>query len=191
VAPHPSPMKGAGGRRVVQPGGPMIPSGGGGRGRPPHRQPGGPMIPSAHGGKGRPHPSPMKPAGGYGKRGLAGPLLDGWWITGGNGELANCAAVAVANSLLLSSGLRISDGELLRLHDRAGPLSIAEALEAFRPASFTELHGRFTELHVIAGLDTPHGPHAALILGESLVTWGGVMDWPDDWLLEEAWEVAF
>ena len=191
---------------------------------------------------------PVKPGGvvkrakHHPKRHLAGPALGGWWITGGNDTADNCAAVAVANSLLLSSGLRVSDGELLRLHDRAGPLSIPEALEALAQArrapaaeplracglvgaghpslSVHEVTGRAAEealtvaagqqashaalagpvgAHLglafahalILGVETPHGPHAALIIGDALVTWGGVMDWPDDWLLDEAWSVTW
>jgi hypothetical protein len=165
---------------------------------------------------------PVKPGGvvkrakHHPKRHLAGPALDGWWINGGNDVTDNCAAVAVANSLLLSSGLRISDAELLRLHDRAGPLSIPEALAAFREVSpcapaagdvaRSTLCGsaRMTGYPgggggqilapgylLLAGLATPHGPHAALVLGDSLVTWGGVTDWPDDWLLDEAWSVTW
>jgi hypothetical protein len=164
--------------------------------------------------KGKKKP-PVKPGGvvkrakKHPKRHLAGPALGGWWITGGNDDRDNCAAVAVANSLLLATGYRADDGELLRLHDRAGPLSIPEALAGVRPtrwrvpdaqpssallhdgdqpASANLILGR-TQL--IIGLATPHGPHAALVLGGALVTWGGVTDWPDDWLLEEAWAVTW
>lgn len=193
---------------AVQPGGPMKPSGpakGGGGGhhqpkahhkrahqkKPPRKFPGG-VIVTKHP-KAKRHPKhPRHP-----KRGLAGPALAGWWITGGNDQLDNCAAVAVANSLLLATGRRLPDAELLRLHDRAGPLSIPEALAALRPAKFKfwpeslNLAAANESPGCIAGLDTPHGPHAALLLGDALVTWGGVMDWPDDWLLDEAWEVTW
>lgn len=145
------------------------------------------------------------------KRKLAGNSLDGGWITGGNDVLDNCAAVAVANSLLAATGRRLDDAELLRLHDRAGPLSIAEALAAARQRWEECPYGTAQERQhpdllragdhcsqrrredpgLIAGLVTPHGPHAALLLGGALVTWGGVIPWPDDWLLDEAWAVAW
>jgi hypothetical protein len=200
--------------------------------KPPRKMPGGKIV-----------TKPKHP-----KRGLAWPSPGGWWITGGNDAADNCAAVAVANSLLAATGRRLDDAELLRLHDRAGPLSIPEALAAAREIRelaavdrdaarlVSEHHGQLQPLHfgqleqldhvavallddhapvaagpvngngghagrrdpalvfihsLIVGLATPHGPHAALLLGESLVTWGGVMDWPDDWLLEEAWEVRW
>jgi hypothetical protein len=154
------------------------------------------------------------------KHGLAGPGSGGWWILGGNDTADNCAAVAVANSLLLSSGLRVSDAELLRLHDRAGPLSIPEAIAALAvpgfpvcspwPADQRSDGGGFGEfatrairgvvpapgdltgrLPLVIGVATPHGPHAALLLGDGLVTWGGLIPWPDDWLLDEAWAVTW
>ncbi len=138
---------------------------------------------------------PVKPGGTikraslHPKRGLAGPALNGWWITGGNDVADNCAAVAVANSLLLSSGLRLDDAELLRLHDRAGPLSVSEALAALGAAQFAET-GQISDGAVI-GIATPHGPHAALWHGGGLVTWGGHLPVPDDWLAEEAWAVTW
>jgi hypothetical protein len=162
--------------------------------------------------KGR-KPPPVKPGGvvkrakKHPKRHLAGPCIEihGWWITGGNDVADNCAAVAVANSLLLATGYRVADGELLRLHDRAGPLSIPEALAAAwpRPSLLDALtcedviresrncRSEAWPSGTLLGLDTPHGPHAALLLGGALVTWGGVTDWPDDWLLEEAWAVTW
>ena len=118
--------------------------------------------------------------------------LGGGWILGGNDVADNCAAVAVANALLLSSGLRTSDAELLRLHDRAGPLSIPQALAAFG-ARFTEHQpgGAAAPWTSVAGLATPHGPHAGLLLGGDLVTWGGLLALPDDWDIEEAWAVTW
>ena len=109
------------------------------------------------------------------------------------------------------------DAELLRLHDRAGPLSIAEVLDALTcecvirisrnrrseawptrtllGAAFTELQtqpGDAVPWPVVAGLATPHGPHAGLLLpGGGLVTWGGEMALPDDWDIEECWAVTW
>jgi hypothetical protein len=127
------------------------------------------------------------------KRKLAGTPLDGGWILGGNDTADNCAAVAVANALLAMSGHRMSDAELLGLHGRAGPLSIPEALAALG-ASFTELQpqpGDAAPWSIVAGLATPHGSHAALLLGGNLVTWGGVLALPDDWDIEECWAVTW
>jgi len=179
-------------------GGPMTPGG-----------PGGPPLSKAGGGWVG-HAPQHKKAKKHPKRKLAGTPLDGGWILGGNDAADNCAAVAVANALLLT-GLRVPDAELLRIHDRAGPLSIAEALSALRPWSVAEcgkspynisaFSTPFTELQpqpggrspwpVVAGLATPHGPHAALLLGDALVTWGGEMTLPDDWDIEECWAVTW
>lgn len=168
-----------GGGQKMSPGGPG--------GTPPARKsPGGWAGKAPHHKKAKKHP----------KRKLAGAPLDGGWILGGNDVADNCAAVAVANALLLSSKLRTSDAELARLHDRAGPLSIAEALPALGASftSFTEVQpqpGGAAPWPIVAGLATPHGPHAALLLGDHLITWGGEMAWPDDWLLEECWAVTW
>ena len=125
------------------------------------------------------------------KRKLAGTPLAGAWILGGNDVADNCAAVAVANALLMT-GLRVPDAELARLHARAGPLSIAEALDALG-AMYTEAQpGDAVPWPVVAGLATPHGPHAGLLLpGGGLVTWGGLMALPDDWDIEECWAVTW
>jgi len=162
-------------------GGPMTPGG-----------PGGPPLSKAGGGWVG-HAPQHKKAKKHPKRKLAGTPLGGGWILGGNDAADNCAAVAVANALLLT-GLRVPDAELLRIHDRAGPLSIAEALAALA-GGFTELQpqpGGRSPWPVVAGLATPHGPHAALLLGDALVTWGGVLDEiPGDWDIEEAWAVTW
>ena len=160
--------------------------------------PGGPPLAKAGGGWVGRAPQHKK-AKKHPKRKLAGTPLPGGWILGGNDVADNCAAVAVANALLLT-GLRVPDAELLRIHDRAGPLSIFEALRAacgqFGAGSdgFAELQpqpGDAVPWPVVAGLATPHGPHAALLLGGALVTWGGEMTLPDDWDVEEAWAVTW
>jgi len=251
---------------------PLSQAGGGWRGKAPQQPPRSGLNPSGppphhhkaphhhRGGGGAP---PLSQAGGgwrgkapahrkakkHPKRKLAGTPLGGGWILGGNDAADNCAAVAVANALLAATGRRVPDAELLRIHDRAGPLSIAEALAAAREiheadaiherrlagvgvqhhAELDALHlgqlehlddsavallddyppvaagpvngngrdiGRgdpaFVLVHpLIVGLATPHGPHAALLLGDALVTWGGEMALPGDWLLEECWAVTW
>ena len=153
--------------------------------------PGGPPLAKAGGGWVG-HAPQHKKAKKHPKRKLAGTPLGGGWILGGNDTADNCAAVAVANALLLTRGLRTSGTELARLHDRAGPLSIAEALTALG-AMYTEAQpGDAVPWPVVAGLATPHGPHAGLLLpGGALVTWGGEMALPDDWDIEEAWAVTW
>lgn len=175
--------------------------------------PGGPMkggpAPKAHHKKHH-HPKPkiqpggvMKRAKHHPKRKLArSPLLSsGPWILGGNNVAGNCAAVAVANSLLLATGIRATDAELLALHDRCGPLSISEALAAvaarglsgIRPVSFCDVSRTglpFTARGLLLGLEMPGGSHAALGLAGGLVTWGELAGW-DDELIDEAWLVTW
>jgi hypothetical protein len=66
---------------------------------------------------------------------LAAPALPGEWILGGNDRYTDCAAAAVANSLLACTGLRASDEDILRLHlaaagDPDAGASIAGVLRA-------------------------------------------------------------
>jgi hypothetical protein len=52
--------------------------------------------------------------------GLARPGTGGGWVLGGNDRYLTCAAAAVANGLLLATGTRLSDEEVLGLHAAAG-----------------------------------------------------------------------
>lgn len=168
-------------------GGPITP-GGGGTGAP--AKPPAKAAKHHHHAKHHPKAHHHHKAKHHPKRTLAGAPLGGTWILGGNDVAGNCALVAVANALLAATGERISDGELLRIHDRAGPLSIPEALQALG-LNFPELQpGGDSPWSCVAGLVTPHGPHAALLLGDDLVTWGGVLSLPEDWEIEELWAVT-
>jgi hypothetical protein len=60
---------------------------------------------------------------------LAAPPLPGGWILGGNDRYPNCAAAAVANSLLACTGVRPSDADVLRLHlAAAGDLDVSASI---------------------------------------------------------------
>jgi hypothetical protein len=70
--------------------------------------------------------------------GLARAGRAGEWILGGNDQYLTCAAAAVANSLLLATGQRVSDEDALGLHRSAGGTevtgtSVLAALEAAQP----------------------------------------------------------
>ena len=74
--------------------------------------------------------------------GLARSGSGGAWVLGGNDRYLTCAAAAVANSLLLATGTRLSDDEVLGLHVAAGGgrdagASVLATLEAagIRPSS--------------------------------------------------------
>lgn len=51
--------------------------------------------------------------------GLARPGCAGAWVLGGNDRYLTCAAAAVANSLLMATGRRVADEDVLELHAAA------------------------------------------------------------------------
>lgn len=114
------------------------------------------------------------------KRGAIAPCSDGWWVTGDNDRLETCVPVALANSLLIVTGLRVADWQIRAL---AGLRAITDVLGAlgvpFRPAD---------GLHDGAILGVA-GAHAATVHDGALVSWGA--EYPPDALgaVEEAWEV--
>jgi hypothetical protein len=59
--------------------------------------------------------------------GQARPARGGGWVLGGNDRYATCVAAAVANSLLLATGQRASDEDVLGLHVAAAGRLDAEA----------------------------------------------------------------
>jgi hypothetical protein len=116
------------------------------------------------------------------KRGAPGLCAEGWWVTAGNDRLDTCVAVAVANSYLAVTGLRVPDWQVLAL---AGMRTIPGVLEAlgvpYGPAG--GLCGG-----VILGVA---GEHAVTVHDGALVSWGA--EHPLDGLgeIEEAWEVCW
>jgi hypothetical protein len=116
------------------------------------------------------------------KRGAIAPSADGFWVTGDNDRLETCVPVALANSLLIVTGLRVADWQVRAL---AGLRAISDVLGAldvpFRPAE--GLHDG-----VILGVA---GAHAVTVHDGALVSWGA--EYPLDGLgaVEEAWEVGW
>jgi hypothetical protein len=123
--------------------------------------------------------------------GLARPGSGGEWVLGGNDEYLTCAAAAVANSLLLATGQRLSDEDVLGLHvAAAGSLdveaSVLGVLEAasgrglgrVRPAKFQPLAPKLgtaaarSKFACILELALPGGTHAVLLGDGFAVTWG-------------------
>ena len=83
---------------------------------------------------------PAKTAKARKARKLAGPCSGGW-VAGGNDLFETCAMTAVANSLLLSSGLRASDEEITAFGEG---LTIAEALARKPPSLGSPATSRHT-----------------------------------------------
>lgn len=114
------------------------------------------------------------------KRGAVAPCADGWWVTGDNDRLETCVPVALANSLLIVTGLRVADWQIRALAGLRAVTDVLGALDVpFRPAE--GLHDG-----VILGVA---GAHAVTVHDGALVSWGA--EYPLDALgpVEEAWEV--
>jgi hypothetical protein len=130
--------------------------------------------------------------------GLARPGSGGQWVLGGNDRYLTCAAAAVANSLLLATGQRLSDEEVLGLHVAAAgsaqaPASVLGVLEAAQERGFGGARPAAREQPVrslakaaslpeptdagrprtlILELALPGGIHAVLLADGFAVTWG-------------------
>lgn len=133
----------------------------------------------------------------------AAALLRGWWALGCNDVVPTCASVAVANHLMAHTGLMMTEGEVLALHEMAGGedgASVADVLEVLHERHLELLRGsawlqsftRTDEEVIVAGLvvgfSLPHARHAVLSHPRGMVSWGRVMPWagvPDEaWALE-------
>ena len=113
--------------------------------------------------------------------GLARPGSGGAWVLGGNDRYLTCAAAAVANSLLMATGQRLSDEDVLRLHVAAGGSLDAEAsvpgvLDAAHQfglsSGFDEGKADINPHGLIVELALPGGIHAVLLADGFAVTWG-------------------
>jgi len=116
--------------------------------------------------------------------GLARPGGGGAWIPGGNDLYPTCAAAAVANSLLLATGKRVGDDDVLGLHlaaaesleAEASVLAVLEAaqesghVQAFR--SNLEFGGPQFKVPSILEIALPGGIHAVLLADGFAITWG-------------------
>jgi hypothetical protein len=126
-------------------------------------------------------------------RGATGSLAR-TWVLGGNDEYDSCTATAFANSLLLVSGIRPSDEEVLALYEIAGLVSIKESLEALmdvglagvRPLSCDPVG--FLAPGFVVGVT---GDHTATYDWDSLITWGGKVRLCRAWQVEEAWSIEW
>ena len=128
-----------------------------------------------------------------GSRWIAGPNTDGWGL---------CAPVAVANALLGATGTVATDGQVERLHARAGGTrgTGVPVLSALAAAHRYGLAGCRLKSWRPAGLDDadvlllqlPEGIHAAAFAGMSVITWGGEVplgEW--DGVILGAWSLTW
>ena len=131
------------------------------------------------------------------------PSLPGWSM-GCNDAGPTCASAAVANHLLASTGLEMTEQEIALLHmlagghDGADIPSVLEVLLA-RPALVAGARGglaRFfqaDEQALVPGLvvvtDLGHARHAVLSHPGGMVSWGGIRPWEGSPL--EAWAIEW
>lgn len=113
--------------------------------------------------------------------GLTRPGSGGAWILGGNDEYLTCAAAAVANSLLLATGTRLSDEDVLDLHVAeagspdapASVLGVLETAQRFGLArGFDEGKADINPHGLILEIALPGGIHAVLLADGFAVAWG-------------------
>jgi hypothetical protein len=119
---------------------------------------------------------------------LAGPCSP-WFVSGGNDMAGTCTMTAVANSLLLATGRRACDEEILAFGEA---LSIAQAIElaGCRGLAGVRLAGAWPLAAPVPGcvvrLELDEGDHAALLAGAGLmVSWGALV--PARGRAAEAW----
>lgn len=136
----------------------------------------------------RAKPAHVKKAHKKVKRGFAGPGA-GPWLLAGNDVLDTCAVAAVANSLLLATGIRPADAELAHL---PAATSIEELLECVAGRGLAGVRlARYGPVEdwldgVVAGVRLPGGaPHTVTAAGRLVVSWGALGPLEGD--VEEAW----
>jgi hypothetical protein len=128
--------------------------------------------------------------------GLARPTVPGGWVLGGNDRYATCAAAAVANSLLLATGIRAGDEDVLALHVAAAghpgtPASVLGVLEAALEHGLAgwPLTG-FGPGSGIAEISLPGGLHAVALGDGFAVTWGNAVPVPQ-WPVLATWAITW
>ena len=142
--------------------------------------------------------------------GLARPGTGAAWVLGGNDRYQTCAAAAVANSLLLATGQRLSDEDVLGLHvaaagsldEPASVLGVLEALSGAAAGLVSTLHPCGLALFgsclvrgrtpLIVELSLPGGIHAVALGDGFAVTWGDAVAVDTAFLAQQAvaaWQI--
>jgi hypothetical protein len=127
-------------------------------------------------------------------RGATG-LLQGTWILGANDEYDSCIATAFANSLLLATGIRVPDEEVLALYEITGLVSIKESLEALSRVGLAGVKPvDCSPVTIKENIWTPGlilgvaGDHTIVFDSDGIITWGGKISY-GSWQVEEAWSI--
>jgi hypothetical protein len=126
---------------------------------------------------------------------------EGPWITAGNDEKYDCCiAVAIANHLWISTGLRLTDEQVWMLHAAGGGEDVEQTLEAatsgelwdnVKLETHTQLEiGEPLEGALLISFPTDNGDHVALLLPDGkMASWGESYPVPDH--VEEAWALKW
>jgi hypothetical protein len=152
-------------------------------------------------------PAAAKPAAPAPKRSAAGLAVPGDWIVGGNDELPSCVAASVANSLLSVTGIRVSDADVLELHELADlgdGVSISDVLSSLmlygigghQPARVMNVGDALAQapgsypLGLVIGVTDGVNDHAVTWTPQGLISWGAPLSesLAHEWFLDgEAW----
>jgi hypothetical protein len=126
---------------------------------------------------------------------------EGPWITAGNDEKYDCCiAVAIANHLWISTGLRLTDEQVWMLHAVGGGEDVEQTLEAASSGELWDnVHledyakletGEPLEGALLISFPTDNGDHVALLLPDGkMASWGESYPVPDH--VEEAWALKW
>jgi hypothetical protein len=132
--------------------------------------------------------------------------LPGWsWLMACNDVAPTCAAAAVANHLLAYTGLRMTDEDIMSLHNMAGGddgASIEAVLETIQShrscfgaaskaylSTFTRTDSDVIVAGLVVGVRLQHAGHAVVSTSRGMVSWGRVM--PFEGTPEEAWALEW
>lgn len=125
----------------------------------------------------------------------------GYWVAGENDTAPTCVATAIANSLLAQTGIRVSDADVMHLHDLASNsdgVSIAECLAVlgwygiggWQPVSYEPAED--FRVGSIVGLSDGKNDHAVTYTPAGLISWGAPLegDLAKGWFTDgEAWSI--
>lgn len=128
------------------------------------------------------------------------PAVNPQWIAAGNDiGVENCTAVAIANHLLYTTGIRVTDQQVTALAEvkGTGRLNLAlfalDIFEMWRPSRvgycqmIKPAHAR---AGMVVGFESERGPHCGVLMpGNLVVSWGEIV--PLTTAIEECWDITW
>jgi hypothetical protein len=119
----------------------------------------------------------------------------GEWITAGNDAGAGtCIAVAVANHRFIATGYRMTDAEVLELHEMAGVKpripDVLRAAQELYGIAYARIPAGYGLEFTVAGYPSEYGDHCAVTVPDGkVISWGEVIPLAET--LEEAWAIRW